>query len=190
MAPSSRDRISVDLHGLKAVLFEQARARGLSPSGLVRDALAEALGQSDSSGLERISRTSAVPTEDRVRLSLRMSRGEAMVILAASRNAGLTPGAFIAGLVAGVPVLTNGASRTDHLAALTASSAELSTLSRNIHHLTVLLRQANVEPARPYREMLDTLAGDVRRHLTLASGILADLRPRTGAGYATKPVRR
>jgi predicted component of type VI protein secretion system len=81
-----------------------------------------------------------------------------------------------------------GPSRTDHLAALIASSAELSTLSRNIHRLTALLRQANVEPARPYREMLDTLAGDVRGHLTLASGILADLRPRIGAGHATKPV--
>jgi hypothetical protein len=61
-----------------------------------------------------------------------------------------------------------------------ASSAELATLSRNIHRLTALLRQANVEPARPYREMLDTLAGDVRRHLELAARALADLQPRGG----------
>jgi hypothetical protein len=189
MAPSSRDRISVDLHGLKAALFERARTRGVSPSALVRDALVEVLGQSDSSGLDRLARTAAAPTGDRVRLSLRLSRDEVIVILAAARNAGLPPGAFIAGLAAGVPVLTNGASRTDHLAALIASSAELSTLSRNIHRLTALLSQVNVEPARPYREMLDTLAGDVRGHLTLASGILADLRPRIGAGHATKPVR-
>jgi hypothetical protein len=122
-------------------------------------------------------------------LSFRLSRDDAMVILAAARNADLTPGAFIAGLVADVPMLRNGASRNDHLAALIASSAELSTLSRNIHRLTALLRQANVEPARRYREMLDTLAGVVRGHLTLASGILADLRPRIGAGHAHKPVR-
>src|SRR5689334_5271651 len=31
-----------------------------------------------------------------------------------------------------------------------------------------LLRQANVERARPYRQMLDSLAGDERRHLELA----------------------
>ena len=43
MAPSSRDRISVDLHGLKAVLFERAQALGVSPSGLVRTILASAL---------------------------------------------------------------------------------------------------------------------------------------------------
>jgi len=189
MAPSSRDRISVDLHGLKAALYERARARGVSPSALVRDTLVEALGLSDSLGLDRLVRTAAVPTESRVRLSFRLSRDDAMVILAAARNADLTPGAFIAGLVAGVPMLTNGASRNDHLAALIASSAELSTLSRNIHRLTALLRQANVEPARRYREMLDTLAGVVRGHLTLASGILADLRPRIGAGHAHKPVR-
>ena len=186
MAPSLRDHISVDLHGLKAALFERARTHGVSPSALVRDALVEALGQPDSSGLDRLARTAAVPTEDRVRLSLRLSRDEFIVILAAARNAGLPPSAFIAGLVAGVPVLTNGASRTDHLAALIASSAELSTLSRNIHRLTALLRQANVEPARPYRQMLDTLAGDVRGHLTLAASVLADLRPRNRSAERPK----
>ena len=80
----------------------------------------------------------------------------------AARDAGLLPGAFLAGLVAGVPALASGASRTDRLAALIASSAELSTLSRNIHHLTRLLRQGEVRAALEYREMLDTLGGDVR----------------------------
>jgi hypothetical protein len=81
--------------------------------------------------------------------------------------------------VSNVPVLSTGGSRADYISTLVASSAELSTLSRNIHRLTALLRQANVEPARPYREMLDTLAGDVRRHLELASRVLAELQPRS-----------
>ena len=109
-----------------------------------------------------------------------------LATLAAARHAGLSPGAFVAGLVAGVPALAAGASRTDHLAALIASSAELSTLSRNIHHLTSLLRQGNVRPALEYREMLDTLAGDVRGHLTLAAGVLADLRPRSRSAEPPK----
>ena len=53
--------------------------------------------------------------------------------------------------------------------------------------LTALLRQANVEPARPYREMLDTLAGDVRRHLELAARVLADLQPQS---RSTRPTAR
>jgi len=81
--------------------------------------------------------------------------------------------------------LAGGASRSDCLAALIASNAELSTLSRNIYRLTALLRQANVEPARPYREMLDTLAGDVRAHLVLASGVLASLRPHRSIAMAS-----
>ena len=84
-----------------------------------------------------------------------------------------------------MPVLTSGANRTDHIATLVASSAELSTLSRNIHHLTSLLREGNVRPALVYRDMLDTLAGDVRRHLMLAASVLADLRPRSRSSDAS-----
>ena len=46
MEPSSRDRISVDLHGLKPALMEHAQALGVSPPELVRKTLAEELGQS------------------------------------------------------------------------------------------------------------------------------------------------
>jgi hypothetical protein len=103
----------------------------------------------------------------------------------------MTLGDFIGGLVDGVPVLSVGGSRADHVAALVASSAELSTLSRNIHRLTALLRQADVEPARVYREMLDTLAKDVRQHLQLAAAALADLQPqRRPAASSTAPGGR
>lgn len=77
-----------------------------------------------------------------------------------------------------MPVLSAGGGRVEHITSQIASNAELSNLSRKIHHLTALLRQANVEPSRPYREMLDTLADDVRRHLKLAARALADLQPR------------
>ena len=72
------------------------------------------------------------------------------------------------------------------LAALIASSAELSTFSRNLHHLTKLLRHGEFRPAQEYRPMLDTLGADVRSHLALVAGALADLRPRGGTA-ATGP---
>lgn len=185
MTPSSRDRISVDLRGLKSSLFERARARGVSPSGLVRDALINTLGQTEPTSLGRVA-AGARPMKDRVRLSLRMAREEARATLAAARQAGLAPGAYVAGLVFGVPALAGGANRAEHIAALIESSAELSTLSRDIHHLTLLLRQGNVRAAREYRERLDTLAGDVRNHLSLASGVLANLRPRSHRADTSK----
>ena len=39
----------------------------------------------------------------------------------------------------------------------------------------VAAAQGNVCAAQEYRERLDTLAGDVRRHVSLASGVSADL---------------
>jgi hypothetical protein len=107
-----------------------------------------------------------------------MHMDDAAATLEAARRAGMSPGDYVAGLVAGVPAILGGGGQREHVVALTASNAELSTLSRNIYHLTHLLRQAEVGPALYYRDMLDTLSGDVRRHLALASGVLADLRPR------------
>ena len=184
MAPSSRDRISVDLHGLKALLFERAQALGLSPSGLVRTTLAEALGQSDPINIDRSTARHLSGNGDRVRLCLRMSRAQASATLASARRAGLNPGDYVGGLVVGVPVLSGAGNRPDHLAALIASSAELSTFSRNLHHLTKLLRHAEFRPAQEYRPMLDTLGADVRSHLALVAGALADLRPRGGTSAA------
>lgn len=187
MKPSSRDRISVDLHGLRAALFERARARGFSPSVLVRDALSAALGQSESASPDRIAIGTTSAAKDRVRLTMRMSRADSVATVDAARRAGLAPGVFVAGLLAGVPALSTGSSRADHIAALIASSGELSTLSRNIRHLTKLLREGNVPAALEYREMLMTLGDDIRGHLTLASGVLADLQPRRPTAVASKP---
>ncbi len=99
-------------------------------------------------------------------------------------------GSFLAGLLASVPSLSGDASgRLDCLAALTASSAELSTLSRNIHHLTVLLRQGEVRAAQEYRRVLDTLSDDVRAHLSLAASVLAELRPARQSRVGREPQR-
>jgi hypothetical protein len=111
-------------------------------------------------------------------MNLRMSAADAAAVIRAARAAELSPGAYVAGLVNGVPVLSGGADRVEHLAALTQSNAELASLVRNIRHLTTLLRQGSVRAAQEYRGMLDTLADDVRRHVALASVVLGALRPR------------
>jgi hypothetical protein len=181
MEPSSRDRISVDLRGLKTALIEQAQAVGVSPSVWVRTALAQALGEPP----ERASSV-AIPHSTangayRVRLTLRMTREQAVATVDAARRAGMTPGDFVADLVAGVPVVAGSTCRADHISTLIASCAELSTFSRNLNHLTYLLRQGAYRPAEEYRPMLNTLGADVRAHLDLAARALVDLRPRRGA---------
>ena len=177
-APSSRELICVDLHGMKAAVVEYARARGVTPSDFVRAALTDAMGPAECS----IARRPVVPSlpivEARVRLSLRMSRSDAVATVAAARAAGLALGAYVSGLVAGVPALTSGHTRDEHLAALIASNADMATLGRNLGQLVSLLRQGSTRAALEYGEMLDGIGRVVHRHLALVSAVVADLRPR------------
>lgn len=177
MAPSSRDRISVDLQGLKARLCERAHADGMLPSDVVRKALADALGQPAVSGVLRSPYARRDQSAGRARLSLRMTRAQAAAVIEAAHRAGTSPGDYVANLVAGVPVLTGGGRRAEHVAALIASCAEMSSLSRDVYHLTSLLREGSSRAAQEYRVMLNALANDVREHLRLASTVLAELRP-------------
>ncbi|MBS3996464.1 MAG: hypothetical protein KGZ67_03885 [Hydrogenophaga sp.] len=182
------DFVSVDMRGLKASLVERAHTERVSVSALVRRAVARELGlnaapvQVTPDVLHRAGTQAAI-----VKLSIRLTHDEAQRLVAGADSAGLSRGAYLAGLIAGIPALTSGVSRIDQLAALTASNAQLSSLSRNIHALTRLLTQSKVPQALVYRDMLDTLDGDVRRHLKEAAGLLADLRPR---GQASESRRR
>jgi hypothetical protein len=188
MNVTAHDFVTVEMRGLKAALVARAQAERVSVSVLVRGAVARDLGLAAGGEASHMDALTAPPSSAvSVKLSLRMTAEEAQKLAAGARAAGLSRGAYLAGLIANVPVLTSGGGRAEHIAALMASCAELSTLSRNVHRLTALLRQANVEPARPYREMLDTLAGDVRRHLELAARVLADLQPQS---RSTRPTAR
>ena len=185
MNTSSHEFVTVDMRGLKAALVARAQADRVSVSARVRCAVARDLGVSVEGKLRPADTATPIASPAMsVKLSVRMTCDEARRLAASARAADLSRGAYLAGLIANVPVLSAGGGRAEHIATLVASSAELSTLSRNIHRLTALLRQANVEAARPHFQMLDTMAGDVRGHLELAATLLADLQPRRG-GAAT-----
>jgi hypothetical protein len=189
MKTTAHDFVTVDMRGLKAALVARAQAERVSVSVLVRRAVVRDLGLAVDGEASQVNASAAVPSRiAAVKLSIRMTTEEARQLDSGARAAGLSRRAYLAGLMANVPVLSAGGGRAEHVAALMASSAELATLSRNIHRLTALLRQADVEPARPYREMLDTVAGEVRRHLELAACALSDLQPRRGRTVVSAPA--
>jgi hypothetical protein len=177
MPRSQRDRISVDLRGLRAALCARARVLGLSPSDLVRRLLADALDEAVPP-IPTIFRRTAVSDDSPVRLSLRMAQHDAQAVRTAAKRAGLSCGAYIADLVSGIPALLEGSAPKQYLAALSVSSAEMSSLARDLRHLTSLLRRGSIRAAQEYRERLDAVAEDVREHLMLASAVLSALQPR------------
>ena len=170
--------VTVDMRGLKAALVACAQAERVSVSVVVRRAVECELGRVDASHESGSTGRPAVPAGLTVKLSIRLASAEAERLDAAARRAGLSRGAFLAGLVSSIPslpgVLSN---RADYLAALTASSAELATLGRNVHQLAMLLRRGDVPAALEYRWKLEALGDEVRSHLRLAAGALAELRP-------------
>jgi len=84
-------------------------------------------------------------------------------------------------LIDGAPPVIASADRAAGFAALSASATELAVLSRDINHLTRLLRRGTIEAARQYRERLENLDGDVRLHLDKAAATLAELSSARGA---------
>ncbi|MDO9146721.1 MAG: hypothetical protein Q7U52_03490 [Hydrogenophaga sp.] len=188
MEPSSRDRISVDLHGLKAPLMARAQAVGLSPSHLVRQVLADALGRPAPLNAEACRTPVQTDPSGRTRLCLRMRSEDAAATLQAAQRAGMATGDYVAALVAGVPVVLDGGGHAQTLQALTASTDELAHFGHRLYQLNALLRRGDVEPIRLYVGMLETLARDVRCHLDHVSCALADLQPRRPS--VSPPARR
>jgi hypothetical protein len=181
--------VTVDMRGLKAALVTHARERRVSVSVVVRQAVARTLPSSAEAALLQVSRA-PVDTELRsniVKVSIRLTAYELRLLDAGAKAAGLSRAAFLSGLIEGVCVLSSGG-RRDHLAALISSSAELSTLSRNIRHLADLLRRSESRAAQEYRAMLDTIAGDVDGHLRLAGAVLNRMQP--AVRKATRDVGR
>jgi hypothetical protein len=190
MNTPTHEFVTVDMRGLKAALVARAQAQRVSVSALVRAAVERELGLVDASKEPKGSLRTAASAGSSVKLSIRLTSGEAEQLDAAARQAGLSRGAFLAGLLANVPSLSGiSGSRLDCLAALTASSAELSTLSRDISRLTALLRKGEVRAAQEYRRLLDTLGDDVRAHLGLAASVLADLQPARSSVRSSDPRR-
>lgn len=188
MEPSSRDRISVDLHGLKAPLMERAQAVGLSPSHMVRQVLADALGRPALQNVEACRTPVQTDPATRTRLCLRMRSEDAAATLQAAQHAGMATGDYVAALVAGVPAVLDGRGHAQTLQALTASTDEMAHFGHRLYQLNALLRRGDVEPIRPYIGVLEALSRDVRRHLDHVSCALADLQPRRPS--VSPPARR
>lgn len=191
MNTSPHDFVTVDMRGLKAALVAHAKAKRCSVSVVVRDAVARELAAVGAEGAAQLGSPEAHDgATGWVKLSIRVRRAEADRLAAGARAARLSRGAYLVGLSDGVPVLRTGG-RDEHISSLVTSCAELSTLSRNTHQLTALLREGNVQQALVYRDMLDSLTADVRKHLRLAAQVLSALQsPRASSHVAPNPRRQ
>jgi hypothetical protein len=184
MRAAAREFFTVDLRGLRAALTARAASQGVTESDVLRSALAAALDSDACSVAIALSRQNDDShAGGSIKLSVRLPRRAANRLDQQARAAGLSRGAYLSQLIEGAPSVIASADRAAGAAALSASAAELALLSRDINHLTQLLRRGAGEAARQYRERLDHLDADVRLHLDQAALTLAELSSsRVGAG--------
>ena len=177
MSATPGEFFTVDLRGLRAALSHRATETGLTESDVLRSALAAALGDGRSDPLNEPATGAAGASQPQVKLSVRIPCPAAERLDRKARAAGLSRGAYLTGLINGAPAVVAAPDRRAGFIALSASAAELALLSRDIHHLTHLLRSGEFRPAQEYRERLQTLDADVRQHLDRSAAALAEFAP-------------
>ena len=176
LSAAAREYFTVDLRGLRAALVARAGREGMTESDVLRSALATALGTSETELVDSARQSIAdSPTVSQVKLSVRLAGSAARQLDQDARAAGLSRGAYLTRLIRGAPSVASSADRVAACRALNHSSEELAVMSRDINHLTQLLRQGSVQAAKSYAMRHETLDRDVRAHLALAAAVLADL---------------
>jgi phage terminase Nu1 subunit (DNA packaging protein) len=92
-------------------------------------------------------------------------------------------------LIHGAPPVASSADRAALCTALNKSSEELAVMSRDINHLTQLLRQGAAQAAQAYAARHETLDRDVRSHLARAAAVLAELSTMRSPGGSRRSPR-
>jgi hypothetical protein len=82
---------------------------------------------------------------------------------------------LVAELFDGMPMPVGAVERQAHLRALVESNSEMASLGRDLRQLSALLGQGSVAAAQRYRDLLDAVASDVRRHVDISSVVLRGL---------------
>lgn len=154
MDTSTRDRITVDLQGLKAALAARAEAEGLAPSQLVRQLVAASLTDAVA---ERPDAAGRKPQPATRRLSLRLRPEEVRAVLARADRAGQRPGRWLARVALGGTVGATAEQLDAHRAALLQLQAELAALNRSLRRCRPMLGAGGSDDAKAFSQSLSEI---------------------------------
>ncbi len=178
-AAAMRDRVTVDLRGIRPRLQAQAAKRQMTATALVRHAVAGMLGDAPFDASESGSTDGTSGTQV-VKITLRMPVPHAVVLASRARVADVSQGTYVARLIDGAPAQPPAPDHTRAVAALMASTDRLAVLSADLNAFMRLLGRTPRSELEPYRASIRSLAGDVRVHLASAAALVAALRPTRG----------
>lgn len=129
MERGSRDRVTIELRGLRERLHTLAAARRLTAAALARKALVALLDDEPSDGDTSYSDTAMRSGGRIVKVTLRLSAAHAAALATRARAADVSQGTYVAGLIHGTPPGPLPPDHTHAVAALVGSTDQLAAMS-------------------------------------------------------------
>jgi hypothetical protein len=177
----TRDQVHVNLLGQSALLREYAAKRGVAVGMAIRDAISRML-EADAGVIEvvcgdvdKATHADAANAREKDRVLLRMPASQCARLARRAGAAGMSRSQYVMALMAGEAAPSMPENHDAMVAALTASTAAMATQWVDLNHfLRLLAHDASAELA-PLLVELRALPAQVRAHLVLASGLLAEL---------------
>lgn len=178
-AAAMRDRVTIDLRGIRPQLQAQAAKRQMTAAALVRRAVTAMLDAApcDEGGSGPIDSASGTQV---VKVTLRLPPAHAVLLASRARVADLSQGMYVARLIDGTPAQPRAPDHTRAVGALMASTDRLAALSADLNAFMRFLGRTPRSELEPYRASIRSLAGDVRVHLASAAALVAALRATRG----------
>ena len=172
MAGAARERMTVDLGGLAPALRVHAKARHLTVSQAARLAVAAALEPSPLDPQVQPEGDADSAADQPVKLTIRLRRGVADRLAVRARDCGLSHGAYLTTLIDAAP-----APSLAMVKALSASTDQLAVVSADVNEDIRLLRRDTAPSQEVLGASVRSIVDGTRRHLDLASRVVAELRP-------------
>lgn len=175
MERNARDRVTIELRGMRERLNALAAARKMTTAALARKALGTLLDDEHSDDQIGSNDTTASDAQV-VKVTLRLSAAHAAALVTRARAADVSQGAYVAGLIDGTPPNPLPPDHANAVAALVGSTNQLAAMGADLNAFMRLLVRGSSPEIERYRAGILSLADDVRSHLALAAPLVAELR--------------
>ena len=172
---NARDRVTIELRGMRKRLNALAAARKMTTAALARKALGTLLDDEPSDDQIGCNDTTASDAQV-VKVTLRLSAAHAAALVTRARGADVSQGAYVAGLIDGTPPNPLPPDHANAVAALVGSTNQLAAMGADLNAFMRLLVRGSSTEIERYRAGILSLADDVRSHLALAALLVAELR--------------
>jgi hypothetical protein len=171
---TARDRVTIDLRGLRPAVQALARHRRVTIAALGRAALVRMLGPS---------RDTAPPVEpprilpdQKKQFTVRMYRSDIERVVTHARALGASYGTYLSALIDGAPppLIID---PQQAIAALAGSTDRLMAIAADLNELMRSIRRGAIPSAGDCGRPVEELTHLIRPHLESASRLMADLLP-------------